>query len=410
MPRLRPRHVYALVALSLLSGVAWVDRDLLALPDYLRLQGSPARAAPIQSSPPLPQEIEAVQSLRRALEDCAEARARYAQRVGAGSMLPVDEGLLAVLEQTPRAPAAAAYHQARAHAWPEYAQALHSAIQRALAASARDPQNGLYEVTAGLLELELAVTPCSADPLAGAVGWAELSSITRVTDPVALRRATSHLRRGLSRPSFGTHHAEHSARLAASADGTPLRRLTRRLVACGSIELPEAFAVLDSGRTLLRLAESTPPARRTPLLELGRRLGLRMATESQTTLGLMIGAFLVSETDGLWDPELGPASVAAARERERLDALSARRTPPVSRDTPLGALDRVTVREGVWTAAYDPALNRDLDRALLRSLALWGLLVLAGAWLVAGAGAGRGPSAGCGARFTLGEALLVVGP
>src|SRR5262249_38760086 len=61
----------------------------------------------------------------------------------------------------------ARYDEARARVFPAYARACQALRDEALAAAALDPENGAFEVVAGLATLDLAVWPGGADALRG---------------------------------------------------------------------------------------------------------------------------------------------------------------------------------------------------------------------------------------------------
>lgn len=410
MPRFAPRHLYACAALALLAAAAWVDRDLLSLPGYVNLARGYRVDEPPVAMPPrvvaLSTRLEAVESLRRALSRCEESARGYGEALRAELSAPLDARFLEALQRSDRSPAVVAYWQARDTHWPAYAEALEALVRSADAAQRRDPDNGLYDVAAGLAGVELAVWPPHGDPLSAEVGREALVPVTRVLDARALERARARLELGLTRPRFSTYAAEHVDLLTAGVEATPLRQLGERLRAATSPERPEELAWLFSGQTLLRAAATHEP--RAPLARLTRRVGLRLASESEVALGLLIGGHLALEADHLLAEEPGPVGAAAAAEADALADLEHAGRPPVSADAELGLLDWVSVRHGLWSRDYDPALNRALDAALLRSLTLWALMLGALGWLVSGAWAGRRPTGGSRASFGLGRGGWVV--
>jgi len=413
MPRFAPRYLYACIALALLASAAWVDRDLLSLPSYLnlargyRIADDPAPAVQPRAVALSPR-LAAVESLRRALRRCEESAQRYGEALRAELSAPLDAGLLEQLQRSDGSPAVVAYWRARDAHWPAYAEALAALQRTAGEAQRQDPTNALYDVAAGLAGVELAVWPPHGDPLCAEFEREALAPSTRVLDAQAMERARARLERGLSQPTFSTYSAEHVDLLSTDVVGTPLRQLGERLRAASSPDRPEELAWLFSGETLLRAAAAHEP--RAPLARLTRGVGLRLASESEAALGLMIGGYLALEADRMLAEEPGQLGVAAAAEADALADLQDVGRPPVGEEGPLGLLDRVSVRHGLWSRGYDPALNRGLDAGMMRSLTLWALMLAALGWLVTGAWASRRPAGGCRASFGLGRGLGVVAP
>jgi len=420
-PRRSARRLFVLAGLGLLALTAWRERDLL----HLGLLAQAMQEVPLRDSPPVPPPSAPIARLRAALLAVEEAEVVYEKAFEAWNM----EDIEAITG--PGSEGWDEFWSIRAAALPPYRATLQGLVDEALAARAADPDNGVYEVLAGLAELDLACSPGSHDPLTSYVLDMDRSAPwLRVDDPEGLTRALARIDAGLSRASYTTR-GRASVEATAALEGAPIERLARRLAAASQVRLPELLFVktrclflahLARRERLLERAPGAPRGGAQALLSRARRIGLRTAAESTFVLEALVGQACVGIADDVWrdlaaqEGDVGRVRGAGEEvvemTRRRLDARSVSRHVPFDR---LGVLDSAFMPVGGWhhDAGHDPGLARRFDQSVLESLVGLSLMLLCVPGLVVAwwkAGRAAAPDAPPAAGFTLGDLLGVVLP
>ncbi len=401
------RTLFALAGLLFFVAAAWRDRDLL------QLRGQPFAVHDVDA--PAPHAIAGLDALLTAEREVSAAREAFVRAVETVGTHPARW---------------LAYDAAYATAAPEYRAALERFAARALAARALEPDNGIYEVQAGLALVDAAIWPHLPETVLTVERLkrprADGERPFEVRDPATLRRGLDLLRAGLERPrlSYGERAALEGALAAAGPpDGTPAR-LERRLRATLVYPLPDLLNLRAGANALALIAarwRATGAGEPFEPLALGRRLALRLGSEADALLMVMIAEAMQHVNLGAWQDEAvwrGDLALArAAREEDRrlIQAHDEGRELAVATDR-LGSLDRLVMPYGGWTdPGYDASLARRVDRAFAESVTIWALLGTAlcglvgaavGVWLGA-----RGPATSSATRgWTVGDLLAVVLP
>jgi hypothetical protein len=416
------RRLFVLAGLGLLALTAWRERDLL----HLGLLAQAAQETPLQDSPPVPPPTAPIARLRAALLVAEEASTAYSQAFDAWI-----DGRDVELITGPGSDGWDEFWTIRAKALPAYRAALQRLVDEALAARAADPDNGVYEVLAGLAELDLVCSPGSHDPLTGYVLDLDRSAPwIRVEEPDGLTRALARIDAGLSRASY-TFRGSAWVEATTAIEGAPIERLARRLAAASQVRMPELMFVKGRCQFLAHLARRERLLERAPgaprggaqaLLSRVRRIGLRTAAESSFIIETLVGQACVGIADDVWcdlaaqEGDLERTRAAGVEQleltRRRLEARSVPRGTSLDR---LGILDQALMPAGGWgeAARHDPRLARRFEQSVLESfvglaLMLLCVLGLSVAWWKAGRSAA--PDAPPAAGFTLGDLLGVVLP
>ncbi|MCO5170555.1 MAG: hypothetical protein M9894_29830 [Planctomycetes bacterium] len=412
-----PRRL--LVAAGLLAtGLALVrDRDLAALPAL-------ARAVRTHESPavdPAPVDTP-TQRLRAALQAHQPAEQAFSEAFeGWLAEQPVDEAVTG-----PGHPSWAPYWTLRDAVAPAYAASLERLAADAMALAAEEPDNGVFEVVAGLADVVRATSPGPMDALDDTVAQADeelVASWLRLDDPALLARGLARLDAGLGRSAFTLRNQELLAARLDPLEGTPVRRLVQHLGIAYQVELPELMFLRAGARHLVRLARAERLAGRPgePHLGRARRLALRQGGEATFLIELLVAQATLREVDEGWHDDaaargdVAQARAAAAEQQAVLQRRErARRLSEVLNFERLGEIDAMLMPVGGWDhrSGFDPALGRAADHAVLESLVLLALLLLGGlglgvAWLQARRG---GAAHGAAAGWTLGDALAVALP
>lgn len=412
--RLHPRRALIAAGLTAVALTIVRDRDLLALPRLKALLDGKFDV----DSRDLAIPVERVRKALTAHQNGAESRFEAAfepwwYRLGShGATRPTDTAL-------------AAYWAIRADAHPAYAASLQQVATIALAARADEPDNGAFEVVAGLIDVELACSPGSVDPLLlYPTDLEHIAPLVRIDDPARLARGLALLDAGLARPRLAFPVQPVVAARVAGIDGTPLERLARRLGRAYCVNMPELQLLRDGIEFLTVLArrERVMGADGGPaLLARARRLALRHGAEAANVIEVSEAQMALKAVDRAWLLDAAARGDVARVQGAAHEGTEVTRAREAARRLQgdlaldrLGIVDATCMPMGGWPPGeFDEDLSRRMDHAVLESLILLALLVvgLLGvpiAWLRARTTVpADAPRA---AGWTLGDLLAVVLP
>lgn len=376
--RMNPRS--ALLTVGLLAAALTVFRER-----HLFLDGPAEAMATVQGAASIEAALvhpdAAIERWQRAVNRFQERRSALSGAAG-GWAEPEDEAFWKEIARD------------RAKTWPAYAAELKVLIDSCKAAHELDPENGLFEVTAGLAKIDLALDDVGV--VTGTIKRREDLGSERlaVRDAAGLVDGLRALERGLGRARCSSEPALAArARLetARAVDTSPISGFFGRCAAGSAIFIADLMWLRESTTRLVLLANlwrNTGRGDPEQPLRAARLLGLRLGAETTFMIDQLVSLAMVSVANEAWQLHAvagGDHALAAAASAEVLSLQRKKERAAVLPEgveiSRLGAVDSLVMPMGGWSPniGYDPNLGRRMEYSLWESatvLLLGGLALL----------------------------------